>query len=130
MEQNNKVNLSSSMETAAAALAARCYGDPDFAKRLREDPKAAIEETCGKKLPEALTIEVHENDGRTWHVPVPSDGNTGELSDRQLSAVSGGEILGSVILVASLVAGSVVAGTAVVGGVAAGAIVGTQQNRD
>ena len=33
--EDNKVSLSSSMETAAAAIAARCHEDPDFAKRLR-----------------------------------------------------------------------------------------------
>lgn len=126
MEQNDTVNLSSSMETASAAVAARCYGDPDFAKRLRADPKAAIEKECGKKLPESLVIEVHENDGRTWHVPVPQDGKTDKLSDEQLQAISGGEIIGSVLLVLGVTAGSIAVGTAVVGGVAAGAILGTR----
>ena len=112
MEQDNTVNLSSSMEAASAALAARCYGDPDFAKRLREDPKAVIEEACGKKLPESLVIEVHENDGRTWHVPVPPGKDTDKLTDEQLQAVSGGEIIFTVLAVAAAttVTASVVAG--------------------
>ena len=125
MEQDNTVNLSSSMEAASAALAARCYGDPDFAKRLREDPKAAIEEACGKKLPESLSIEVHENDGRTWHVPVPPSKDTDKLTDEQLQAVSGGEVF----VVALIIAASIGVGAAVVGGATAGATV-ARQNRD
>ena len=89
-KENKPVELSQSMETAAATIAARCYQDAAFAKKLREDPRAAIEELCGKKLPESLVIEVHENDGRTWHVPLP-DGTSGkELSDDQLGKLSGG----------------------------------------
>ena len=106
-------------------MAARCYGDPDFARRLREDPKAAIEEACGKKLPESLVIEVHENDGRTWHVPVPQGGDTDKLSDDQLKDVSGG----FEIVVALIIATSIGVGAAVVGGAAAGATV-AHRNRD
>ena len=125
MEQDNTMNLSPSMEAASAALAARCYGDPDFARQLREDPKAAIEEACGKKLPESLAIEVHENDGRTWHVPVPPGGDTDKLSDDQLKDVSGG----FEIVVAVLIATSIGVGAAVVGGATAGAVV-SRRNRD
>ena len=125
MEQDKKVNLSSSMETASATLAARCYGDPDFARRLREDPRAVIEEECGKKLPESLAIEVHENDGRTWHVPLPPGEDTDKLTDEQLQAVSGGEVF----VVAIIAAISIAAGAAVVGGATAGAVV-SRQNRD
>ncbi len=124
MGQNNTMNLSSSMDTASATLAARCYGDPDFARRLREDPKAVIEETCGKKLPESLVIEVHENDGRTWHVPVPRGGDTDKLSDEQLKDVSGG----FEIVVAALVATSIAVGTTVVGAVAAGMVPSRNQD--
>ena len=116
------VNLPYSMEVASAALAERCYRDLEFAKRLRADPRAVIEETCGKKLPESLAIEVHENDGRTWHVSVPRGQAAGEssdkLSDEQLAAVSGCVFE---IWISALVIG-VVATTVVVGG---GAVAGT-----
>ena len=118
MESENKENkpleLSQSMETAAATIAARCYQDAAFAKKLRADPRAAIEELCGKQLPESLVIEVHENDGRTWHVPLPDGTSSKELSDAQLGTVSGGfEIIFSV-----LIAGALAASVAVAAGVA------------
>ena len=97
------------MESAAAAIAARCYDDPDFAKQLRADPKAVLERACGKKFPESLAIEVHENDGRTWHLPVPQGESTGKLSDEQLESISGGEVL---FVVLAAVFGTLVAGTA------------------
>ena len=112
-KENKPVELSQSMETAAATVAARCYQDAAFAKKLREDPRAAIEELCGKKLPESLVIEVHENDGRTWHVPLPDGTSSKELSDAQLGKVSGGlEIIFSV-----LIAGALAASVAVAAGV-------------
>ena len=114
--QNKKKELSPSMETASAALAARCYDDPDFAQRLRENPRAVIEEACGKKLPESLAIEVHENDGRTWHLPVSGGQTTDKLSDEQLKSVSGGvEIIWTTLIVGISVgvAGAAVTGAAI-----------------
>ena len=103
-KQNQSVELSTSMESAAATLAARCYQDADFARKLRENPRAAIEELSGKKLPQELAIEVHENDGRTWHVPLP-DKASGTLSDEQLRTVSGGfEIWISALILAGIAA--------------------------
>ena len=58
-EQTTGAALPPSFESAAAAIAARCYEDRGFARRMRENPKATIEEMCGKKLPESLAIEVH-----------------------------------------------------------------------
>ena len=116
MEAKNKpMELSQSLETASATIAARCYQDAAFARKLRENPRAAIEEACGKKLPESLAIEVHENDGRTWHVPLPDD-TSAKLTDDQLSKVSGGEIW-----IGLLIAGAVVAS-----GIAVGVAAGTQ----
>ena len=104
-KENKPVELSQSMETAAATIAARCYQDAAFAEKLREDPRAAIEELCGKELPESLTIEVHENDGRTWHVPLPDGTSSKELSDDQLGTVSGGfEIWISALIIAGIAA--------------------------
>ena len=120
-KQNQPVELSTSMESAAATLAARCYQDADFARKLRENPRAVIEELSGKKLPESLAIEVHENDGRTWHVPLP-DQASGTLSDEQLGTVSGG----FEIWITCLVVGTVAA-VAVGGGVAA-AVLNDQDN--
>ena len=113
-----QANLPSSMEVASAALAERCYSDPEFAKRLRAHPREAIKEACGTELPESLTIKVHENDGRTWHLPVPHGQATDALSDKQLAAISGGEIW-----IAALVIGTVAATVAVgAGGVSGIAI--------
>ena len=112
MEQENKVILSPSMESAAAAIASRCYEDPDFSKCLRADPKATLEEMGGKKLPESLAIEVHENDGRTWHLPVPQAEATDKLSDEQLQAISGGEVIFMVLFFSATAAVIAGAGTA------------------
>ena len=112
-KENKPVELSQSMETAAATIAARCYQDAAFAEKLRADPRAAIEELCGKKLPESLVIEVHENDGRTWHVPLP-DGTSGkELSDDQLGKLSGG--ISAVSILTTPYTGQVVSSTASTG---------------
>ena len=116
MEQKSQqMELSKSLETASATIAARCYQDAAFARKLRENPRAAIEEACGKKLPESLAIEVHENDGRTWHVPLPDD-TSAKLTDDQLSKVSGG----FEIWVTCLIIGVPLAVGAVTGAVAGG----------
>ena len=112
-EQTTGAALPPSFESAAAAIAARCYEDREFARRMRENPKATIEEMCGKKLPESLAIKVHENDGNTWHVPVSQGGDTDKLSDEQLKGISGGfEIVFTVLAVtaATTITASVVAG--------------------
>ena len=100
-EQATGRALPPSFESAAAAIASRCYEEPGFARRMRENPKAVIEETCGKKLPESLAIKVHENDGRTWHVSLPQAESTGKLSDAQLESVSGGEVIFMILAVAA-----------------------------
>ena len=110
------VGLTPSFECAAAVIASRCYEDRDFAKRMREDPRSAIKEICGKELPESLTIKVHENDGRTWHLSVPHGQTTSELSDEQLMNVSGGEVIFTIL--------GLVAATAITAGVTAGVGVG------
>ena len=122
-EQATGASLPPSFESAAASIASRCYEDRDFAKRLREDPKAAIEETCGKKLPESLVIKVHENDGKTWHVSVPQDGDTDKLTDEQLKLVSGGEIIFTILIA---VAATTATAAAVAGAGATAAVLATQ----
>ena len=117
MESENKqgkpVELSKSMETASATIAARCYQDAAFAEKLRANPRATLEEVCGRKLPESLTIEVHENDGRTWHVPLPDalpGASDYSLSDKQLGTVSGGFEIWIGLLVVGTVAAIGIAG--------------------
>ena len=124
--EDNKVSLPSSMETAAAAIASRCHEDPDFAKRLRADPKAVLEEMGGNKLPESLVIKVHENDGRTWHLPVPQGDATDKLSDDQLKSISGGWEVWIMALVISLTAVTIAAPVATGVGVAAAGAAGTR----
>ena len=125
-QQSNKAtgaSLPPSFETAAAAIASRCYADRDFARRMRENPRAVIEEVCDRKLPESLAIEVHENDGQTWHLPVPHGNASDELSDEQLKSLSGGVEIIWTLLILGATAGAAAAATAGVGvGIAHGVV--------
>ena len=62
--------------------------DPEFRSRLAADPKAAIEGKLGSKLPEAITIEVHEESATSFHLVLPP---SGKLTEEELAAVFAGD---------------------------------------
>ncbi len=75
----------------------RSLEDDAFRQRLLEDPKAAIEQELGTRLPAGVEIRAVEETQDTVHLvlPVrPTDVEPGELSDRELESVAGGEGLG------------------------------------
>lgn len=76
------------------ALLARAEKDPAFKKELLNNPRAAVENACGERVPATCQIRIHEpaaNCVRLLLAP-PVTGQE-ELSDQELEAVAGGGLL-------------------------------------
>ena len=75
-------------------LIERSLADDSLRQRLLEDPKAAVEQELGTRLPEEVRVETVEETAETIYLVLPSTSMTGdegvELSDQQLETVSGG----------------------------------------
>jgi len=71
----------------------RSLEDEDFRRRLLEDPRAAVEEELGTRLPEGVQVQAVEETADTIYLVLPSaspvEGGE-ELSDQDLEAVAGG----------------------------------------
>jgi hypothetical protein len=69
--------------------------DESFRQRLIEDPKGAVEQELGARLPEEVRVVTVEETQDTIYLVLPSTPMAGaegvELSDQQLESVSGGE---------------------------------------
>jgi len=68
--------------------------DESFRQRLIEDPKGAVEQELGTRLPEDVRVVAVEETAETIYLVLPSRSTegqeAGELSDRELEAVAGG----------------------------------------
>jgi hypothetical protein len=67
--------------------------DPDFRKKLVEDPKTAFEEETGMMIPEGITVNVMEEEPGTVYLVLPfvyRESTEGELTVKDLEMVSGG----------------------------------------
>jgi hypothetical protein len=77
-------------------LLQRSIEDESFRQRLLEDPRAALEEELGARLPAEIQVRAVEETQDTIYLVLPSapplGGEAGELSDRQLEALAGGEV--------------------------------------
>ena len=76
-------------------LVQRSIEDEDFRRRLLEEPKAAVEEELGARLPKEGQVQAVEETADTIYLVLPSAspiGGGGELSDQQLEAVAGGDV--------------------------------------
>ena len=74
--------------------------DDAFRRRLIEDPKGAVEEDLGTRLPEGVRIVTVEETSDTIYLVLPTTLMAGaegaELSDRELEEVAGGWDTGGV----------------------------------
>ena len=68
--------------------------DESFRERLIEDPKGAVEQELGTRLPEEVRVVTVEESADTIYLVLPSapmaGAEGGELSDRELESVAGG----------------------------------------
>ena len=75
-------------------LLQRSLEDDAFRQRLLEDPKAAVEQELGTRLPEDVRVVAVEETADTIYLVLPfrsTEGReAGELSDLDLEAVAGG----------------------------------------
>jgi Nitrile hydratase, alpha chain len=71
----------------------RSLQDDALRQRLLADPRAAVEEELGTRLPEEVRVVAVEETADTIYLVLPSAsaaGEGGELSDQELEAVAGG----------------------------------------
>jgi hypothetical protein len=83
----------SGREQMERRLVQRSLQDDDFRRRLLEDPKAAVEQELGRRLPEGVQVRAVEETPDTIYLVLPSSspvGEGGEISDRELEEVAGG----------------------------------------
>jgi hypothetical protein len=73
-------------------LVQRSMEDEDFRRRLLEDPKAAVEQEFGSRLPESVEVRAVEESAQTIYLVLPSASplGQGEISDQDLEEVAGG----------------------------------------
>jgi hypothetical protein len=75
-------------------LIQRSVEDDGFRQRLIEDPKAAVEQELGSRLPEEVRVVAVEETSDTIYLVLPSTsplvGEDGEISDEALESVAGG----------------------------------------
>jgi hypothetical protein len=68
--------------------------DDAFRQRLIEDPKGAVEQELGTRLPEEVRVVTVEETADTIYLVLPgtsmAGGEAGELSDQELQSVAGG----------------------------------------
>ena len=86
-------NLNQQRKQLEEKLIAKAMKDENFRKNLLENPKAAIEDETGIKIPEAVNLKVVEEDPKTFFLilpPIINPETEDELSEAELEMVSGG----------------------------------------
>ena len=68
-------------------IIAKAGEDNEFRARLVDDPKAAIEEMTGAPVPDAFTVEVHEESATNFHLVLPPDSR---LTEKEMAQVFSG----------------------------------------
>jgi hypothetical protein len=75
-------------------LIGKSVEDESFRRRLIEDPKAAVEQELGTRLPEDVRVVTVEESADTIYLVLPSTPMKGgkgvALSDQELESVAGG----------------------------------------
>jgi hypothetical protein len=75
-------------------LVQRSMEDEDFRQMLLDDPKGAVEQELGSRLPEGVEVRAVEESAQIIYLVLPSAsplGQGGELSDQELDEVAGGD---------------------------------------
>jgi hypothetical protein len=75
-------------------LVQRSMEDEDFRQKLLDDPKGAVEQELGSRLPEGVEVRAVEESAQIIYLVLPSAsplGQGGELSDQELDEVAGGD---------------------------------------
>jgi hypothetical protein len=75
------------IEKVSVQVTEKAAKDPEFAEKLQEDPKQAIEEATGYVLPDGYEIKVVKENGILRAV---NPAAVGALSDEELEEVAGG----------------------------------------
>ena len=77
-------------------LVQRSMEDEDFRQKLLDDPKGALEQELGDRLPEGVEVRAVQESADTIYLVLPSTSAVGdeggEISDEALEAVAGGEL--------------------------------------
>ena len=77
-------------------LVQRSMEDEDFRQKLLDDPKGALEQELGDRLPEGVEVRTVQESADTIYLVLPSTSAVGdeggEISDEALEAVAGGEL--------------------------------------
>lgn len=68
--------------------------DPEFRARLLAEPRAALSQLVGMDIPDAVSVEVHEESLTAIHLVLPPAVGQ-ELTDDDLEAVAGGVCWGN-----------------------------------
>ena len=69
-------------------LIRKALSDGEFRAWLVSDPKAPILELTGEVIPDAVTVQVHEESAMSFHIVLPADGR---LMEAEMAQVSGGD---------------------------------------
>ena len=70
-----------------AEVVERAQADPQWRRRLLDDPKAAVGEALGVAIPGSMDVRVHEEDEHTAHIVLPPPGR---LDPADLAHAAGG----------------------------------------
>jgi hypothetical protein len=74
-------------ELRYARLIARAWSDPDFKRRLLDEPAGALSD-FGVSIPHGIRVRVVENTSDVVHLVLPAK-PPGDLSDEQLEEAAG-----------------------------------------
>lgn len=73
-----------------ALVRERLNSDSEFRAALLADPRAALSALLGLDLPDAVSVEVHEESLAHVHLVIPAADGDGEISEDELEMVAGG----------------------------------------
>jgi hypothetical protein len=71
-------------------LLSRAERDPEFRRRLTEDPNSAVQEELGVELPENFQVTVIEEGPSEAILVLPISPAPGQLRDEELAGAAGG----------------------------------------